>query len=57
MVPQIQQRGQDYGKNPNPGLRDAQDPSKGKKRIVIEFSSPNIAKSVFFQPSLRCFQR
>lgn len=26
------------------GLRDPSDPSKGKKRIIIEFSSPNIAK-------------
>ncbi|ROT38227.1 arginyl-tRNA synthetase [Sodiomyces alkalinus F11] len=44
VVPQIQQRGAEFGKNPHPGLRDPQDPSKGKKRIVIEFSSPNIAK-------------
>jgi arginyl-tRNA synthetase len=33
-----------YGTNPNPGLRDPSDPSKGKKKIVVEFSSPNIAK-------------
>ena len=33
-----------YGTNPALGLRDASDPSKGKKRIIVEFSSPNIAK-------------
>lgn len=33
-----------YGTNGNQGLRDPSDPSKGKKKIIIEFSSPNIAK-------------
>lgn len=33
-----------YGCNPNPGLRDPSDPSKGGKKIIVEFSSPNIAK-------------
>lgn len=33
-----------YGTNPNPGLRDPSDPSKGRKKIIVEFSSPNIAK-------------
>ena len=33
-----------YGTNGNLGLKDPSDPSKGKKRIIIEFSSPNIAK-------------
>ncbi|RAH48616.1 arginine--tRNA ligase [Aspergillus brunneoviolaceus CBS 621.78] len=33
-----------YGTNGNQGLRDAADPSKGRKRIIVEFSSPNIAK-------------
>lgn len=33
-----------YGANPNLGLRDPSDPSKGKKKIIVEFSSPNIAK-------------
>lgn len=33
-----------YGANPNIGLRDPSDPSKGKKKIIVEFSSPNIAK-------------
>jgi arginyl-tRNA synthetase len=33
-----------YGFNPNLGLRDPSDPSKGRKKIIVEFSSPNIAK-------------
>ena len=33
-----------YGTNARLGLKDPSDPMKGKKRIVIEFSSPNIAK-------------
>ena len=33
-----------YGINDKLGLRDESDPSKGKKRIIVEFSSPNIAK-------------
>lgn len=33
-----------YGTNANIGLRDPNDPSKGKKRVIVEFSSPNIAK-------------
>lgn len=33
-----------YGTNGNLGLKDPSDPSKGQKKIIIEFSSPNIAK-------------
>ncbi|KAI9043875.1 arginine--tRNA ligase [Aspergillus affinis] len=33
-----------YGTNGNQGLRDPSDPSKGKKKMIVEFSSPNIAK-------------
>jgi arginyl-tRNA synthetase len=33
-----------YGTNGNLGLRDPSDPSKGKKKLIVEFSSPNIAK-------------
>lgn len=40
----IRRMGRTYGNNPAHGLRDQKDPSKGKKRIVVEFSSPNIAK-------------
>ncbi|OJJ47284.1 hypothetical protein ASPZODRAFT_15965 [Penicilliopsis zonata CBS 506.65] len=33
-----------FGTNGNQGLRDPADPSKGQKKMIIEFSSPNIAK-------------
>lgn len=33
-----------FGQNPKLGLKDPNDDSKGRKRILIEFSSPNIAK-------------
>lgn len=33
-----------YGSNGNLGLRDPQDPAKGRKKMIVEFSSPNIAK-------------
>ncbi|KAI0481783.1 arginyl-tRNA synthetase [Xylaria cf. heliscus] len=36
--------GRDFGGNPANGLKDPSDPSKGKKRMLVEFSSPNIAK-------------
>lgn len=44
LIPQILKKGADFGFNPTTGLTDAADPSKGKKRVIIEFSSPNIAK-------------
>lgn len=36
--------GNDYGKNPASGLKDPNNPDAGRKRIIVEFSSPNIAK-------------
>ena len=33
-----------YGSNHTLGLRDPSDPSQGKKKIIVEFSAPNIAK-------------
>ncbi|KAL8698469.1 MAG: hypothetical protein Q9224_001838, partial [Gallowayella concinna] len=44
IVPSILQKKSLYGTNPQSGLRDESDPSKGRKRTVIDFSSPNIAK-------------
>ena len=44
VVPSILKKGREFGFNPQSGLREASDPSKGKKKIIIEFSSPNIAK-------------
>ena len=41
----IFKRKEAFGQNPNTGLKDPSDSSKGRKRILIEFSSPNIAKS------------
>ncbi len=43
-IPEILAHTKAYGSNPAPGLKDPADPSKGQKRIIVEFSSPNIAK-------------
>ncbi|KOS20543.1 Arginine--tRNA ligase [Escovopsis weberi] len=44
LIPQIQKRGNDFGKNPMLGLKNPESPADGNKRIIVEFSSPNIAK-------------
>lgn len=44
VLPMIRSLGHEYGRNKFLGLRDPSDPSKGRKRIIVEFSSPNIAK-------------
>ncbi|KAI9657387.1 MAG: hypothetical protein M1821_003069 [Bathelium mastoideum] len=44
VVPFILKNGIGYGFNTQNGLRDASDPSKGRKKMIVEFSSPNIAK-------------
>lgn len=44
LIPSILAKDQTFGHNPFLGLKDPSDPSKGKKRMIVEFSSPNIAK-------------
>ncbi|KAJ4860167.1 tRNA synthetases class I (R) domain-containing protein [Trichoderma breve] len=44
LIPLIRNLGEEYGRNRFNGLRDPKDPSQGKKRIIVEFSSPNVAK-------------
>jgi arginyl-tRNA synthetase len=44
VIPMIQKYGADFGRNKFHGLKDPKDPSKGQKRMIVEFSSPNIAK-------------
>ncbi|KAK6866404.1 Arginyl-tRNA synthetase- cytoplasmic [Apiospora arundinis] len=43
-IPLALKHRKDFGTNKAVGLRDQSDPSKGQKRIIVEFSSPNIAK-------------
>lgn len=44
LIPSILKRQTAFGQNPLLGLKDTENASKGRKRIIIEFSSPNIAK-------------
>ncbi|KAI9055424.1 hypothetical protein LZ554_000378 [Drepanopeziza brunnea f. sp. 'monogermtubi'] len=44
VIPAIIKNPKTFGLNPFNGLKDPEDPSKGKKKIIVEFSSPNIAK-------------
>jgi arginyl-tRNA synthetase len=52
LIPYIKDRGSDYGKTLKHGLRDPAAPEQGKKRVVVEFSSPNIIEE-FKAPNLR----
>ena len=42
IIPLARKLGVKYGHNELLGLKDLKDPSKGKKRIIVEFSSPNV---------------
>ncbi|KAI0392202.1 arginyl-tRNA synthetase [Xylariaceae sp. FL0594] len=44
VIPTALRLGTEFGANKANGLKDPNDPTKGKKRIIVEFSSPNIAK-------------
>ncbi|KAK4649859.1 arginyl-tRNA synthetase [Podospora pseudocomata] len=44
ILPTILQKGKTFGTNPSLGLKDPKEPSAGRKKIIVEFSSPNIAK-------------
>ena len=43
LLPYIGSRKADYGRDVSQGLRDPADPCKGRKKIIVEFSSPNVA--------------
>lgn len=44
IIPRVLKNKAAYGSNAHQGLHDPADPSKGRKKIIVEFSSPNIAK-------------
>ncbi|KAI0908791.1 arginyl-tRNA synthetase [Ustulina deusta] len=44
VIPTALKLRREFGANKANGLKDRSDPSKGKKRMLVEFSSPNIAK-------------
>jgi arginyl-tRNA synthetase len=44
VLPLILELGADYGRDLSIGLRDPADPAQGRKRVVVDFGSPNIAK-------------
>jgi len=44
VLPSILKNTSSYGFNPNLSLRDPSDASKGRQKMIVEFSSPNIAK-------------
>ncbi|KAJ4391663.1 arginyl-tRNA synthetase [Gnomoniopsis smithogilvyi] len=44
VIPMVRSLGTKYGSNPALGFKDPKNPDAGRKRIIVEFSSPNIAK-------------
>jgi arginyl-tRNA synthetase len=44
VLPMVLKSGASFGLNKNIGLRNPLDPSSGAKKMIVEFSSPNIAK-------------
>ncbi|KAJ4514410.1 hypothetical protein HRR83_001940 [Exophiala dermatitidis] len=44
ILPYIIDRGSAYGKHTADGLRDANSPDTGRKKVVVEFSSPNLGQ-------------
>jgi arginyl-tRNA synthetase len=52
LLPYINDRKDSYGKDPSLGLRDPSSPNLGRKKLIVEFSSPNIA-SEFCSKHLR----
>jgi arginyl-tRNA synthetase len=47
LIPTALKLGSDFGANKANGLKDPSDPSKGKKRIIVEFSSPNVRSILY----------
>lgn len=43
LLPYINERKETYGRDVSPGLRDPAAPEVGRQKLVIEFSSPNLA--------------
>ncbi|KAJ6441977.1 arginyl-tRNA synthetase [Purpureocillium lavendulum] len=44
VIPMALSHRADFGTNNSVGLKDLQNPDKGRQRMIVEFSSPNIAK-------------